>query len=100
MRNRRKFYKERPHYIKPNDLESVGEVAVDRKIYVNDENITFSLVYHEGQTPTNVGECYKEISLPIQVKTRTRKKKDNRSSSYYCNFRSILSFHHPWLPTV
>lgn len=67
MRNRRKFYKERPHYIKPNNSESVGEVYGDRKIYINDENITFSLVYNKGVTSTNVGEFYREISTPIQV---------------------------------
>lgn len=68
MRNRRKFYRERPHYIKPNNSESVGEVSGERKIYINDENITFSLVYHTGTISGNAGDCFREISPPIQVR--------------------------------
>lgn len=49
MKNRRKFYKERPHYMKPNDSESVGEVSDEEKFSINDEYITLSLTYHTKQ---------------------------------------------------
>ncbi|EEB12607.1 polycomb complex protein bmi-1, putative [Pediculus humanus corporis] len=66
MRSRRKFYRERPHYIKPTNSELIGEVS--NEIYINDDNITFSLVYHAGSitsSSNNFGEGYREILPPF-----------------------------------
>lgn len=43
MRERRQFYRDRPHYVKPDDVESGGEVSDERKSYICDDSITVSL---------------------------------------------------------
>ncbi|KAL0276811.1 UNVERIFIED_CONTAM: hypothetical protein PYX00_004302 [Menopon gallinae] len=70
MRNRRKFYRERPHYMKPNDSESVGEVSDESKVYIHDENITLSLDYHRSSKQGNLDNSFQEISKPVKSEKR------------------------------
>lgn len=69
MKNRRKFYKERPHYMKPNDSESVGEVSDDGMFSINDEYITLSLSYHISNKQASP-DGFQEIASPDKSEQR------------------------------
>jgi len=46
MQLRRQFYKDRPHYIKPEDVESGGEVSDERKSFLFKDEVSVALHQH------------------------------------------------------
>lgn len=66
MQNRRQFYKDRPHYIKPLDIEEADEETLNS--YVAEDSIKLSLTDHSANRPIWFLKC------PIGVTIKHLKK--------------------------